>query len=268
VLRFMAVCGAPVTTLAVNYRLFFDLDPQHRGLFRLDHEGATRVGIFSADAPDQAFTLAELSDWDAARDYGIAGIWHIWTGFDHILFLLSLLLPAVLIPSGTAWNWKPAASFSSALVEVGKIVTAFTLAHSTTLSLAALGYASLPSRLVESAIAASVILAALNNVWPVVQGKRWLIAFGFGLIHGFGFASVLADLGLPRHALAVALIAFNLGVEAGQMAIVGVFLPAAFAVHATGAYRRVLIVYGSCAIALIALVWLIERALNMQVFAA
>jgi hypothetical protein len=92
--------------------------------------------------------------------------------------------------------------------------------------LATLGWWTLPSRLVEAAIAASVVLAALNNVWPLIfQGRRWMVAFGFGLVHGFGFASVLADLGLPQDALLLALLGFNLGVEAGQLAIVAAFLP-------------------------------------------
>ena len=112
-------------------------------------------------------------------------------------------------------RWEPAPSFRAAFVDVLKVVTAFTLAHSITLSLAALSIVSLPSRLVESCIAASVVLAALNNVRPVVYRGRWLIAFFFGLIHGFGFASVLADLGLPQESLLLALVAFNVGVEAG-----------------------------------------------------
>ena len=119
-----------------------------------------------------------------------------------------------------------------------KVVTAFTVAHSITLSLAALGVISLPSRLVESAIAASVVLAALNNVCPVVYGGRWIIAFCFGLIHGFGFASVLTDLGLPQDSLLLALVAFNLGVELGQLAIVAVFLPIAYALRGRRASIR------------------------------
>ena len=145
-----------------------------------------------------------------------------------------------------------------------KVVTAFTVAHSITLSLAALGVVSLPSRWVESAIALSVVLAALNNIRPVVYGKRWVIAFCFGLIHGFGFASVLADLGLPQESLLIALVAFNLGVELGQLVIVGVFLPIAFTLRATAFYQRVLVVYGSAAIALIASLWLVQRALDLK----
>ena len=128
------------------------------------------------------------------------------------------------------------------------------------------GVCQLPSRLVESAIAVSVILAALNNLWPVVRRGRWLVAFGFGLIHGFGFAGVLAELGLPRDALLLALVGFNLGVEAGQLAIVAVFLPLAFLLRDTWAYRRVVALGGSAAIALLATLWLVERAFDVKLY--
>jgi len=268
VLRFSAACAAAPRTLTVGYSLLFDVDPQHRGLARIDYHGATRAGVLSADAPEQHFALATLSPWEAFLDYGNEGVWHIWTGFDHILFLLSLLLPAVLVRSRVPGErWQPAADFRSALIDVVKVVTAFTLAHSTTLSLAALGVVSLPSRLVESAIALSVVLAALNNVWPLVYERRWVIAFCFGLIHGFGFASVLADLGLPQGALLIALVAFNLGVEVGQLAVVGIFLPLAYALRRTTLYRRVIFVGGSIVIALVALAWLVQRAFDLKLIA-
>jgi hypothetical protein len=265
VLRFMATCAAAPRTLTVAYHLFFDLDPQHRGLIRVGRPGTDRAGIFSVDKPEQKFTLGESSKWQQFLDYGNEGVWHIWTGFDHILFLLSLLLPAVLVRSRVPGrHWEAAGSFRAALIDVLKVVTAFTVAHSLTLSLAALGVVTLPSRLVESAIALSVVLAALNNIRPVVFERRWVIAFCFGLIHGFGFASVLADLGLPQESLLLALVAFNLGVELGQLAIVAVFLPLAYALRRTALYQRGIFVVGSAAIALIALVWLIERAFNLR----
>jgi len=137
------------------------------------------------------------------------------------------------------------------------------VAHSITLSLAALGVVSLPSRLVESAIAASVVLAALNNVRPVVYGGRWVLAFAFGLIHGFGFASVLTDLGLPQGSLLLALVAFNVGVEVGQLAIVAVFLPIAYALRDTRFYRHAILTGGSVLVAVLAALWLVERAFNV-----
>ena len=194
------------------------------------------------------------------------GVWHIWIGFDHILFLLALLLPAVLVwrERDRGWQgWQPVPRLRPAAVEVAKVVTAFTLAHSITLSLATLGWVSLPSRVVESTIAASVVLAALNNVWPLFQGRRWAVAFVFGLLHGFGFATVLGELGLPAGSLAKALVGFNLGVELGQLAIVAVFLPAAFLMRATLFYRRVALQAGSVAIALVASLWLIDRMFDI-----
>jgi len=153
---------------------------------------------------------------------------------------------------------RPTDSLRAAFIDVLKVVTAFTLAHSITLTLAALSLIALPSRLVESAIAASVVLAALNNLVPLFRGRRPLAAFAFGLIHGFGFASVLTDLGLPRGALLASLFGFNLGVEIGQLSIVAVFLPLAFLLRRTWLYRQ-LLTFGSLLIALIALVWLVER---------
>ena len=125
----------------------------------------------------------------------------------------------------------------------------------------------MPTRFVESVIALSVALAALNNLWPVVAGRRWAVAFGFGLIHGFGFASVLADLGLPRGALLVSLVGFNLGVELGQLAIVGAFLPLAYWLRHTWLYRRMIFAGGSALIALIATIWMAERGLGLKLLA-
>jgi hypothetical protein len=261
---------APPKALQLSYSLFADIDPQHRGLLNLTVNGATRTAIFSPQAAQQEFVLAQTSRWRQFVDYLREGVWHIWIGFDHILFLLSLLLPAVgLWARGGgfgdgAQRWQPVERFGQAFWDVLRIVTAFTVAHSITLSLAALGLVTLPSRFVESAIAASVVLAALNNVWPVFHGRRWVVAFLFGLIHGFGFASVLVDLGLPQGALALALLGFNLGVELGQLAIVAAFLPLAFWLRRSWFYRRVVLLAGSLWIAAIAIAWLVERALDLK----
>ena len=253
---------AAAQSLTLAYSLFADIDPQHRGLLKLTVDGATRTAILGPQAPLQRFELAHASRWSQLIDYGREGVWHIWIGFDHILFLLSLLLPAVGLWAGR--RWRPVDHFSQAFWDVLRIVTGFTVAHSITLSLAALGLVSLPSRLVESSIAASVVLAALNNVWPLFQGRRWMVAFGFGLLHGFGFASVLIDLGLPQGALALALLGFNLGVELGQLAIVAVFLPLAFALRHSGFYRHAVMTGGSLLIALLAALWFVERAFELK----
>jgi len=185
------------------------------------------------------------------------GIWHIWTGYDHILFLLALLLPSVL--RRETGGWFGVNNFRPACLNILKIVTAFTVAHSLTLSLAALEIVKLPSRLTESAIAASVILAAANNLLPLVRERGWIVAFVFGLIHGFGFANALSDLGLTHGTLAITLFSFNLGVETGQLAIVAVFLPVAFLLRRTWFYEWSLLRLGSALIVAVAAIWLAER---------
>jgi hypothetical protein len=261
-------CPKAGTRLDINYTLFADIDPQHRGLFNLRFGEQSQTAVLGGDRPIQQFEINASTQsvarggWQALLQFGLQGIWHIWIGFDHILFLLSLLLPAVLIYRSR--RWAPAESFRQGGVEVLKVVTAFTVAHSITLTLATLQWVVLPSRLVESTIAASVVLAALNNVWPLFQGKRWTVAFLFGLIHGFGFASVLTDLGLPSSALFVALLGFNLGVEVGQLAIVAVFLPLAWALRSTAFYRRGVMTAGSLMIVALALIWLMERLFDVQ----
>ena len=261
VLRLSGACPSADALLAVDYRLLFDVDPTHHGLLQYVEDGHSHSVIFSAEAHRQ--NLGAGTRWQQLTAYVHEGVWHIWLGFDHILFLLSLLLPAVLLRRDRAW--RPAESFRGAFVDVAKIVTAFTVAHSITLTLAALEIVALPSRWVESAIALSVVLAAVNNVVPVVSHGRWLAAFGFGLIHGFGFAGALRDLGLPTGSLALSLFGFNAGVELGQLAIVAAFLPVAFWLRDTWAYRRVVLAGGSALIAAIAGIWLFERAFNLAI---
>jgi hypothetical protein len=262
VLRFTAACPHAPEDLQLTYRLFFDIDPQHKGLLRLEMGGAARTAVFAPKTAQQTFALTQPSHWKQFLDFFATGVEHIWRGYDHILFLLSLLLPAVLVRS--AKGWESCKEFRAAFIDVLKIVTAFTIAHSLTLSLATLQVVIVPARISESAIAVSVVLAALNNLFPIVQGKRWVVAFCFGLIHGFGFASVLTDLGLPRGALALALVGFNLGVEAGQIAIVSVFLPLAYLLRRTWLYRTLVLVGGSVAIVVIAALWFAERALDLK----
>ena len=266
VLHLRGECPGASGALGLQYRLLFDLDKLHRGLLRLTLDGVTYTTVLSPTSGVVQFGAAQTSRWAQFSQYLVEGIWHIWIGFDHILFLLSLLLPAVLVLH--LRRWQGVSRFGTAARDVLWVVTSFTAAHSITLSLAALGLVSLPSRLVESAIALSVVLAAANNLWPVVEHRRWLVAFGFGLIHGFGFASVLAELGLPADALVLSLLGFNAGVEVGQMAIVAGFLPVAFLLRNTRFYLRGVFVVGSWLTMLVALVWLLERAFDLKLVSA
>ena len=269
VLSFTARCpllDAKKTVLTARYSMLFDVDPSHRGLVQWigpgqDPASAAQALVFGIESAEQTLTLQPAGRWQTFRQYLVDGVWHIWIGYDHILFLLSLLLPAVLLRRNN--QWEPAPTLGGSFKEVLKVVTAFTLAHSITLSLAAMGIISLPSRLVESVIAASVVLAALNNLRGTIEGKRWVMAFVFGLIHGFGFASVLADLGLPKEALALALVGFNAGVEVGQLSIVAVFLPVAFALRKTRFYRVGVLTGGSLIVAALASWWLAQRLFDL-----
>ena len=259
-LPFTAACGSQLTRLSIDYRLLQDIDPSHRGLLTITAWGTTQTGVLGGSPGPQVVALDHPSAWRAFAGYLNTGVWHIWSGIDHLLFLLSLLLPAVLRRRDQQWEAVPLAK--PAFLSILKVVTAFTVAHSITLSLAAFDVVRLPSRLTESVIAASIIVAALNNIFPRVTEGRWRIAFAFGLLHGFGFASVLADMGLPPGARVVSLVAFNLGVELGQLAVVLAVMPLAYTVRASAFYRRTVMQWGSSAIAGLALVWLVQRAVG------
>jgi hypothetical protein len=257
VLRFTVRCPFRPAQLAVHYGLLFDLDPNHRGLLDVRAREGSQAFVLSQQIPTATFNLGAPDRGSQFRAFLGEGIWHIWKGYDHILFLLTLLLPAVVLYRDG--RWVPRRSLRDALLDVLKVVTAFTLAHSLTLTLAVNGLVNLPSRLVESGIALTVLLGALNNLRPFVRERRWIVAFVFGLVHGLGFASVLADLGLRGWNLALALIGFNAGVEVGQMAIVLVFIPVVYALRQAIFFRLVVMPVGAAAIGCVALYWLAIR---------
>jgi hypothetical protein len=256
----------PPKQLKVRYQLFFDQDTLHRGLIKATIDQTALSAVFSPDRPEVVLDQQKSGFFWVAATYLVEGIWHIWIGADHILFLLSLLLPCVFLGQSQGnqlpdrvGRWQPVQAIKPAIMNVLAVVTAFTVAHSITLGLTVFDILNPPSDLIEPMIAASVVVAALGNLTKRLIHLRWQIAFGFGLIHGFGFASVLADLGLPSGQLTAALLGFNLGVELGQLAIVGVFFPIAWKLRATALYRWGFVVAGSIAIAAIAAYWLVQR---------
>ena len=263
VLSLNAQCASLDAPLKAGYSMLFDVDPSHRGLVQWVAPGVdtAQALIFGTESAEQVLALQPGGVWQTLKQYAKDGVWHIWIGYDHILFLLALLLPAVLLRKNG--QWEPTPTLRGAFIEVVKVVTAFTVAHSITLTLASLQIITLPSRLVESVIAASVVLAALNNLRGTIEGRRWIMAFVFGLIHGFGFASVLADLGLPQNALILALVGFNVGVEIGQLTIVAMFLPLAFWLRRTRFYRVGVLIGGSLLVALLASWWLAQRLFDL-----
>jgi hypothetical protein len=251
------LCPADVHELALDYRLFAATDAGHRALARLAGAAGEPLLLVPGAGPQRLGTESR-----GIAGFVAEGMAHIASGLDHVLFLVTLLLVAVWRRDGSAW--VPRSRARSAFAETLKLVTAFTLAHSVTLGLAAAGLLDPPTRWVESLIALTVLLAALDNLRPFMPGPRWGMVAVFGLVHGVGFAGPLKDLGLRGAELVLPLLGFNLGVELGQLAVVALLLPLALALRGRTAYRRWIVPGGSSAIAALATLWLAERSLALQ----
>lgn len=266
-------------TVDIDYRLFREVDPTHRGLLRIDRGVGTAPSLQPLDptAGPVSVALDVRADSAAARRtsggtrFFQDGVHHILIGYDHILFLLCLLLPAVLVrreagSDGAAGSngWKPATRWQQAVWPMVGTVTMFTLGHSITLALAGLGWVSLSPRVIEPAIALTIIVAALDNLVPVLRQHRRVFTFLFGLIHGFGFAGVLAELDLPTGSFVAALLHFNLGVEAGQLLIVTLALAVLWFVRRWRGYPRVVLQSGSVLAIGVAALWFVERVVDLK----
>jgi hypothetical protein len=264
VLQMRAPCGA-ADALSIDYRLFQDVDPTHRGLLRAETRGAATPLLRSLDPSAGPVSIAWAGAQEAAApaSFFADGIHHILIGYDHILFLICLLLPAVLKRQGGGWT--PVLAWKDAAWPMLGIVTMFTIAHSITLALAGLKIVTISPRIIEPAIAVTIIVAALDNIWPVLRGRRKLFSFLFGLIHGFGFAGALGELELPTRQFVLALLQFNLGVEAGQLAVVAVALAVLLALRNWRRYPPLVLHGGSMAAVALATVWLCERVLDVKV---
>ena len=244
-----APCGTTEAGLSYRSRLLHETNLatiQHVMLLK----GDDAIPIALTRERNRVEIQAPLPLTEVAGRYLVSGAKHIFAGYDHVAFLLALLLWARSV-------WA-----------VVKVVTAFTLAHSITLSLAALDLVSLPGGLIEPLIAASVVAVALENFFDRRIERRWRVAFFLGLIHGFGFAGALRDVGLPQDALLIALAFFNIGVEIGQVGIVAIVVPLLLAIDRLTARapsapaRRPALVYAvSAPIAALGAYWFIERTL-------
>ncbi|MFZ2650290.1 MAG: HupE/UreJ family protein [Burkholderiaceae bacterium] len=283
-------CHLPAEPL-VRYSVLREIDPTHRGLLRIQRPGeppvlrvlvptadvtapaiapatgttgAPRVGTAGVPIADTASakTPTRAAGEPSTAGFLAEGIRHIVSGYDHVLFLLCLLLPAVM--RRTREGWQPVTQLGQAVWPVAGIVTAFTVAHSLTLTLAALKLVALPAGFIEPAIAATIALAALDNLRPIFRGHRGIVTFGFGLIHGFGFAGVLAELDLPGTAFAWALLQFNVGLELGQLAIVALATGLLFGVRRHQSYPGLAIRGGSLAAIVIGVLWFIERIADVS----
>ena len=263
VLPFTATCTIIPRQLEVDYRLFADIDTLHKGLIHVEKDGGTSTAIVGLDRPHMRIDTRGRSRWNSLLDFAGEGIWHIWRGFDHALFLICLILPAAYRVVGRRWQAVDTAT--PVVVDILKTVTGFTAAHAVSLTLATLGVINVPSQAIEIAIAITILLTAINNIYPVVAGRKWVAAFVFGLIHGFGFANVLADMALPVGQLAIALAGFNIGVEIGQLAIVVLLLPILFIYRRGDWFRRTMVYGGSLMIAVFSVIWIYERSTGIKI---
>jgi hypothetical protein len=259
-----AACPIEPRRLSLGWDLLFDREPTHRAYYAVEDARTTQAGVFRAERRRVELEVRQQHPGADFLEFAREGLRHIWGGIDHLLFLFALLLPAPLVRAEGAWSRREGLGASGR--EVLKVVTAFTVAHSLTLALATVGGVAPPARLVEVAIALSVLAAAWNNLRPFLPGRAWVMAFAFGLVHGLGFAGALRNLALPLRARGLALLAFNVGVEAGQLAIVVPLLPLLYAASRRRGYARLGMGVGSLAIAWVAALWVLERGLGVALF--
>ena len=259
-------------TLGIHYDGIFEHSPTHKLLVNVNlaDQSGSRLQSSSKSSSDNTSVTSVLDTdsrsvtFDASTTSLTAlfislvyeGVWHIFIGIDHILFLVATLLTVNLVREQKQWQKEP--STSRILKHTVILVSAFTLAHSITLTATALNFIALDSRLVELGISISVLLTALNNIYPLIV-RLGIITFAFGLLHGMGFASVFADLNAQSNNLVLSVAAFNIGVEVGQLAIVAVLLPLLLWLRHFAFYAKTLMPLLSSIIAIIAINWTIQR---------
>lgn len=230
----------------VNIAFFYFSNKNEESLQSVfDHNEPDLQNTFESNNTVREFSVEPKTLWSSINTFLLLGIKHILIGFDHIAFLVVLLV--IGLP----------------LREVIKIITSFTVAHSITLLLAALQIVSLNSRFIESVIALSICYIALENIFAKQVNYRWLAAFVFGLIHGFGFAGVLQEFIAGKSNLVLSVVSFNVGVELGQLIIFFIMLPILHLLRNKFKTRRI-IVSASAVIFIIGLIWLVERVTNLQ----
>lgn len=236
-------CPVQIETLRIEMHLFDGVSRNWVSLARLAWGGEEREFAFRDG--NRAWEIEGLPTGRSglaaqAGSFIALGVEHIFTGYDHLMFLIGLLLLG-----GRFWS-------------LFKIVTAFTIAHSVTLVLAALGIVEVSPRMIEPAIALSIAYVGAENFILKSTDRRWIIAFVFGLVHGFGFAGILQEMGLPERGLVLSLLSFNVGVEIGQITIVALVLPLILTLQRWPLHRRVVYLLSSIIIGF-GLYWFVER---------
>jgi hypothetical protein len=251
----------------IEYAVMFDVDSTYTGMVLIEQfwrgnifNNESRPSlVFSDSDRNQRLDLSDYSMFSGFNGIVKLGIKHIWLGIDHILFLVALILPAAMIRRER--RWEPVSEFRSALFYVIKIVTLFTIAHTLTLSLASFDVVELPTRLVESVIAISITIAALDILYPIFKKKIAWVVFIFGLFHGFGFASVLSHLGVLGEHMVLSLFGFNLGVEIGQVVVILIIFPVLYQIRTYSFFPKVVMKFGAVALIMLSVVWFVERAI-------
>jgi hypothetical protein len=252
--RLIATCPR-AGRIAIGGALFMSADASQRMLVSALRGDQTIAGVVG---PGERWEEPErISAWRGFVRFVGEGVWHVLIGYDHIAFVLLLLLPSVL--RSEDGRWRGDTRFGQVARDILKVVTAFTVAHSTTLALAATGTVRLPTQPIEIAIAASIAVAAGINLLPKLSRARLWLAFGFGLVHGFGFANVLSEVDTQGAGLVPLLAGFNIGVEIAQLMIVALVLPLIYTARATRWYSTGAMPLGSCALGAAGLVWLFQR---------
>ena len=279
VLSFTLACAARSNQVDLSYRLFTDIDPSHRVIVRIGNDvrvltpGNTAYSMplsvpsltGSAGTNDSEAGIAAVGAAGSAEGFFSfirTGLRHVLNGADHLAFLICLLLPAVL--QRRAGRWVAAPSLRRSAIDLLRIITAFTVAHSITLLIAGASLFVLSPSFVEPAIAASVVFAGVNNLYPMVRKRLALMAFAFGLIHGFGFAAALHDAQLAGPSMVSSLLGFNVGVELGQLFIAALFLPIAWWLRTRRFYPAALLPAGSAVLAAAGLAWFIDRVFDLR----
>ena len=255
--------ASPLQFVVVRYGFFNQNDKLGRAFFKLQLGKDEISSVFDSSTPIQRFVLGESKRWSTIGLFTQEGAWHIWGGPDHLLFLLTLLLPGLMLlhrttGTGTGNVTERNGTKTAALFAL-KVITAFTLAHSITLLASVLDVITLPSRWIESAIALSIMLSAGLNLQTRIQWSPWKLAFIFGLVHGMGFANGLRDLGLSQTYFIETVLAFNVGVELGQIAaVVAVGMPLILLAK-TARTQQLIMTCGSWGVLVISGVWLVQR---------
>jgi hypothetical protein len=242
--------------LAIGGALFMQGDASQRVLLSATRAEENLTGVISANTPRWE-EPERASAWRSFARFVGEGVWHVLIGYDHIAFVLLLILPSVLRP--VAGKWQGQNRFRQVARDLVTIVTAFTIAHSITLALAVTGTLTLPTRPVEIAIAASIAVAAAINLLPGFSRARLPLAFGFGFVHGFGFANALAEVDAQGATLLPLLGGFNIGVEIAQLGIVGVVLPLIYWMRSRAWYSSGVMPFVSCALGAAGVVWVVQR---------